>query len=136
MPVWLGSMTPSSLRPHWTARVAPPQRARSVLAVRGRGRGRGRGRPVIGKDMVRVGSAILGVSVDESGRQPRNGMQQVVLGADRDLVSLDGGDVRADDHFALGADLVPDPAQPYLADIQHAESGAQGALGLVDERRV
>lgn len=46
-------------------------------------------------------------------------MQQIVLSADRDLVGLHGGDARVHDDLAFGADLVTDPAQPDLPDIQH-----------------
>jgi hypothetical protein len=73
---------------------------------------------VTGENVVGVGAVMgLGVGVDERGGQPRDGEQEIVLGGDCDLVGLHGGDVRVDDHFAFGADLVADPAQPYLPDI-------------------
>jgi hypothetical protein len=75
------------------------------------------------------------VGVDEGSGQPRDGMQQIVLGADGDLVRLPGSDVRADDHLAFGADLVADPAEAYLADIQHAAGGDAAPLGPAVLRR-
>jgi len=58
--------------------------------------------------------ALLGlrVGVHQRSGQPRQRMQQVVLGLDRDLVSLDHAGTSIDDHVAFGAQLVPDPPQP------------------------
>jgi hypothetical protein len=44
-------------------------------------------------------------------------VQQVVLGADRDLVSLDRAGTGVDDDFAFGAQMAPDPPQPDPAKI-------------------
>src|ERR1022692_476613 len=56
-----------------------------------------------------------------------------MLRRDGDLVGLQGGDIRLDHHFAFGPDLVPDPAQPDLSDVQHLGSGSKGPLGLIDQ---
>ena len=50
-------------------------------------------------------------------------MQQVMLGVDRDLVSLDRAGTGIDDDFAFGPQLVADPPQPDLAHPQHARGG-------------
>jgi hypothetical protein len=60
------------------------------------------------------------VGVNERGGQPGNRVQQSVLSADRDLVRLRGDDVRVENDLAPGADLVADPAEPYLPCIQDA----------------
>ena len=53
-----------------------------------------------GEDAVGVGAVMgLGVGVDERGGQARDGVQEIVLGGDCDLVGLHGGDVRVDDHW-------------------------------------
>jgi len=59
-------------------------------------------------------SAVLGlrIGVHQRRGQPRQRVQQAVLGIDCDLVSLDRADSGIDDHFTFGAQLVPDPPQP------------------------
>jgi hypothetical protein len=60
-------------------------------------------RPVEGKDLVGVGAAVrLRVGVDESGSEPRDGMEQRMLSVDGNLVGMDGADGRVDDNFAFG----------------------------------
>src|SRR5271170_1766729 len=54
----------------------------------------------------------LRVGVHYRGSEPRQGMQQGMLRADRDLVGLDRRSGSIDDDLALGAELVADPAQP------------------------
>ena len=81
---------------------------------------------MVGQHVVRVAAVHLGVGVHQRGGQPGERVQQVVLGADRDLVGLDGADAGVDDDLAFGAELVADPAQPDLADPQHPGGGAQG----------
>ena len=41
-----------------------------------------------------------GIGVDQGRGQPRQGVEQVVLGADRDLVRLDRADTGVNDDFA------------------------------------
>jgi hypothetical protein len=60
-------------------------------------------------------------------------VQQVMLGADRDPVRLDRGDLAADGDLGLGVQPVADPAKPDLPGAQHAWCAAQGALGLIDQ---
>ena len=62
----------------------------------------------------------LRVGVHQRGGQPRQRMQQVVLGVDRDPVCLDRAGTGIDDDLAFSAQAVPDPAQPDLADIEHS----------------
>jgi hypothetical protein len=92
---------------------------------------------VRGQDRVRVAAAAgLGVGVDQGGRQAGHCVEQGVLGGDGGLVGLDGGGTGADGDLALGAQLVADPAQPHLPGAEHAGSGPQHLLGLVDHGRV
>jgi len=82
--------------------------------------------------------AVSGLRVrmhDRSGKTGK-GMQESVLGADRYLVGLDRRRGAVDDDLAFGAELVADPAQPDLADVEHARRSPQCFLSLVDERRV
>ena len=65
--------------------------------------------------MVIIACLGLWVGVHQRGGQPRQRMQQVVLGVDRDLVRLDRAGIGIDDDLAFGAQMVPDPAQPDLA---------------------
>ena len=62
-------------------------------------------------------SALCGlrVGVHQRSGQARQRMQQAVLRADRDLVSLDHAGTSIDDHLAFGAQMMPDPPQPHLA---------------------
>jgi hypothetical protein len=76
---------------------------------------------------------LVGVGVDERGGQPRDGVQEIMLGVHRDLVSRRGGEAGRDHDLALGPQLVADPAQPDLAGAEHSVGRPQGALGLVDE---
>ena len=78
----------------------------------------------------------LRVGMHQRGGQPRQRMQQVVLGGDRDLVSLDRAGTGIDDDLAFGAQMVPDPAQPDLADIEHSRRRTQRLLHLIDQGRV
>jgi hypothetical protein len=78
----------------------------------------------------------LRVGVHQSRRQARDGVDQGVLGIDGDLV---GGHRRGSpvhDDLAFRAQLVADPPHPHLPHIQHTLGGAQGRLGLVDQRGV
>ena len=59
----------------------------------------------------------LRVGVYQRGGQARQRVQQVVLGADRDLVRGDGAGTGVDDDLAFGAQLVADPAEPDLAGV-------------------
>jgi len=53
----------------------------------------------------------LRVGVHQRGGQPRQRVQQVVLGVDRDPVRLDRAGTGIDDHLAFSAQTVYDPAQ-------------------------
>ena len=76
------------------------------------------------------------IGVDERGGQPRYCMQQIVLRVNGHMVSLDGSGVRIDHDLALGPELMTDPAQSDLADIQDTGRGPQHLLRAVDELRV
>ena len=78
----------------------------------------------------------LWVGVHQRGGQPRQRVQQVVLGVDRDLMGLDRAGTGIDDHLAFGAQMVPDPAQPDLADIEHSRRRTQRLLHLIDQGRI
>jgi hypothetical protein len=80
--------------------------------------------------------ALLRVGVDERGGQPRQCVQEAVLGSDCRLVGRYGGGVGVGDDFAFGAELVTDPPQPHRADVQDARSGAQDFVDLIDKRWV
>jgi hypothetical protein len=67
----------------------------------------------------------LGVGVDQGRGQPGQGVQQAVLGGDRDLVRLDRAGIGAHGDLALGPHPVTDPAQPHVAGAQHAGRGPQ-----------
>ena len=62
----------------------------------------------------------LRVGVHERRGQPGYGVHEPVLGVDGDRVRLDHGRCGVDDDLALGAQPVPDPAQPDRADVEHA----------------
>ena len=79
--------------------------------------------------------AGLGIGVHESRGQARQGVQQGMLGADCDLMRLNGGGAGVDHDLAFGPQLMADPAQPDLADAEHAGGPAQVMLGLVDQGR-
>ena len=83
--------------------------------------------------MVIIACLGLRVGVHQRGGQPRQRVQQVVLGINRDLVSLDRAGPGIDEDLAFSAQLVPDPAQPDLADIEHARGRAQRLLHLIDQ---
>ena len=78
-------------------------------------------------------AGLVGVGVDERAGQPRYGVQEIMLGVHRDLVSGGGGEAGRDHDLALGPQLMADPAQPDLAGAEHPVGRPQGALGLVDE---
>jgi hypothetical protein len=63
-------------------------------------------------------------------------VQRVVLGVDCDLVRLNRADTSVGNDFTLGAQLVPDPAQPDLADTPHLWCRAQRLRHLIDQGRV
>jgi hypothetical protein len=94
---------------------------------------------VIGEHEMRVGGGRVGVGghvgvgVDQRAGQPRDGVQEIVLGVHRDLVRRRGGEAGPDDDLAFGPQLMADPAQPDLAGAEHPVGRPQGALGLVDE---
>ena len=60
-------------------------------------------------------------------------MQQMMLGADRDPVRLDRGDLAADGDLGFGVQPVTDPPKPDQPGAQHAWCAAQRALGLIDQ---
>jgi len=64
--------------------------------------------------MVSIARLGLRVGVHQRGGQPWQRVQQVVLGADRDLVSLHRTGAGVDDDLTFGAQMMPDPAQPDL----------------------
>jgi hypothetical protein len=50
---------------------------------------------MVGQDVVGIGAEAVGVGVDERARQAGDGVQQVVLGVEGDLVCLYGAKVRS-----------------------------------------
>jgi hypothetical protein len=86
--------------------------------------------------VVIIACLSLRVGVHQRGGQPRQRVQQVVLGADRDLVRLDCADTAIDDDLTFGAQVVPNPAQPDLANPEHPWRCAQSLLNLIDQGRV
>jgi hypothetical protein len=83
---------------------------------------------------VDVGFAgLVGVGVHERGGQPRDRVQEIMLGGHRDLMRRRSGEIGCDHNLALGPQLMADPAQADLAGAEHAVGRPQGALGLVDE---
>jgi hypothetical protein len=86
------------------------------------------------EDRVMIGHlGRLRVRVDEGGRQPRDGVQKVVLGVNSYLVGLDGAGVRSNDDFAFSPELMADPPQAHLTDVQNSWCGSQDLLRPVDE---
>jgi len=59
----------------------------------------------------------LRIGMHQRSGQVRQRVQQSVLGVDRHLVSLDRAGIGVDDNFAFGTQMVPNPAQPNLANI-------------------
>src|SRR6185312_1234633 len=93
--------------------------------------------PMRSQDSVVIIACLsLRVGVHQRGGQPRQRVQQVVLGADRDLVRLDRADTAIDDDLTFGAQVVPNPAQPDLANPEHPWRCAQSLLNLIDQGRV
>jgi hypothetical protein len=90
---------------------------------------------VAGQQRVVVG-VVQRVGVDHGGGQVREGVNEPVLGADRDRVRLDHRTVRVDQDRALGPEPAADPAQPDRPGAQHPGGRAQGRLGRVGQRRV
>ena len=74
-----------------------------------------------------------GVRVDQGGIEPRQCVEQLVLSLDRNGVGLNSGAIGRDHDLALGAQLVADPSQPDLADVEYAWHAAKDDLGTVDE---
>ena len=66
---------------------------------------------MVGEQRVVVG-VVQRIGVDHGGGQVRDGVDEPVLGADRDRVGLDHRAVRIDQDRALGPEPAPDPAQP------------------------
>ena len=93
------------------------------------------GQPVVSERRVVIG-VVQRVGVHQRGREPGYRVDQRVFGPDRDVVGLDNRAVRIDTDLALGPERVADPAQPHLADVQHAGSGAQDRLDLLGQGRV
>ena len=71
------------------------------------------------------------IGVHQRGGQPGQGMEQAVLGTDRDLMRLDGTGPGVDGDLAFGAQLVADPPQPDLPGIEDPGGGAEGLLSLM-----
>ena len=68
--------------------------------------------------------------------QPGDGVDQRVLGADRDVVRLHDRAARVDRDLAFGPEGTADPAQPDPPGGQHARGGPQCGLGLLRQGRV
>jgi hypothetical protein len=90
---------------------------------------------VVGQWRVVIG-VVQRVGVHQRGREPGYRVDQRVFGLDRDVVGLDERAVRIDTDLALGPERVADPAQPHLADVKYAGSGAQDRLDLLGQGRV
>jgi hypothetical protein len=95
----------------------------------------GRRGPMVGQHVMRVSAGELRIGVNERTGQSRDRVKQGMLGADGELMGLDGADVGGHDDLALGPDLVADPAHPDLTQVQHTGRGPQNALSLIDQRR-
>ena len=90
--------------------------------------------PMRGQHCMVIGAGGgLRIGVHKRRGQPRNGVQQIVLGVDSHLVRLDGACRGIDNHLALSAKLMADPSQPYLADVQDSARSPERLLGLVDK---
>jgi hypothetical protein len=61
----------------------------------------------------------LRVGVHQRSAEPRQRVQEVMLGSHRYLVRRDRRRVRVHEDLALGAEPVTDPPQPDLANPQH-----------------
>jgi len=83
--------------------------------------------------VVIIACVGLRVGVHQRRGQLRQRVQQIVLSADRHLVCLDRAGTSIDDNLAFGTQIVPDPAQPDLANSQHSRRRAQGLLHLVNQ---
>jgi hypothetical protein len=90
---------------------------------------------VAGQQRVVVG-VVQRISVHLGGDQLGDGVDQPVLGADRDRVRLDDRTVRIDQDLALGPEAAPDPAEPHWPCAQDARGRPQGCLSPVGQRRV
>lgn len=77
-----------------------------------------------GKDRVVIGALrSLRIGVDERGGQPRHGVQEAVLGVDCYLMRLDRAGRGIDDYLTFSPQLVANPPQPHLADVE--DSGVE-----------
>jgi hypothetical protein len=85
---------------------------------------------VVSERGVMIG-VVQRVGVNQRGREPGHRVDQRVFGPDRDVVRLDDRAARIDTDLALGPERVADPAQPHVADVQHAGGGAQDRLDLL-----
>jgi hypothetical protein len=56
-----------------------------------------------------------------------------VLSQDCNGMALDGGAIRRDHDLALGAELVADPPQPDIPDVEDARHAAKGGLSMINE---
>jgi hypothetical protein len=90
---------------------------------------------VVGEQRVVVG-VVQRIGVDHGGGQVREGVDEPVLGADRDRVGLDHRAARVDQDRALGPEPATDPAQPDRPGAQHPGGRPQGRLGRIGQRRV
>jgi hypothetical protein len=90
---------------------------------------------MVGQRRVMIG-VVQRVRVHQRGGEPGHRVDQRVFGPDRDIVRLDDRAVRIDTDLALGPECPADPAQPHLADVQDAGSGAQDHLDLLGQGRV
>jgi hypothetical protein len=90
---------------------------------------------VVGQQGVVVG-VVQRVGVHHGGGQVRDGVDEPVLGTDRDRVRLDHRTTRVDQDRAFGAEPAPDPAQPHRPGAQHPGRRAEGRLSLLGQRRV
>ncbi len=74
--------------------------------------------------------------MDQGGGEARDGVQQGVLRVDGDAMGLPDRRLAVHHQGHLGAQPVPDPAQPQLTHPAHAGYLGQYALGPVHQRRI
>ena len=81
-----------------------------------------------------VDTAVLQrIGVDDGGGQPRDPVQEPMLGLLGHVVAFHHRQRRIDHDLALGPQGVTDPAQPDLAEAEHALGGQQLGLDPVDQ---